>query len=234
MNFFRISCFFITFVLVSCNPIDIRNEQRFSDVLSIVVSENGVKYIENRFSTFLIEGLDTIPEETCGFASYVVDFENQPKETPPFEARLLSWKELGASTFRYIQGGILSDYKDTLFSASFNSNLRHFIFLTVNHQKILKDDDYRYELLCCKDSVDKNGIMTMYLKTKLNSPGTDSVRVNINYLIAFNIRKLWDEQIAQGNDSLIRFNLKYSNRTDSVGNIIYSLYNKTVRIPLIP
>lgn len=221
MNFLKISCFFIAFFIVSCNPIDVGNEQHFSEILSVVVNENGVKHLENRFSTFSTNALDTIPEETCGIASFIVDFNSQDT-LPPFEASLLSWRELGTSTFR-IQGNILSDYKDTLYSASFDSNLRHFIFLTVSHQKILKDDDYRYELLCSKDSIDVNGIMTMYLKTKLNSHGIDSVQVNVNYLIAFNIRKLWEDQINQGNDTL-KFNLKYSNRIDSVGNPVYSSY----------
>jgi len=235
MNFLKISCFFIVFFIVSCNPIEMGNEQHFSGILSIVVNENGIKTIENKFSTFTVQdlGLDTIPEETCGLASFVVDFDNQPEKTPPFDAKLLSWEKLGTSTFR-IQGEITDAYEDTLYSASFDQNLRHFIFLIVNHQKMLKDDIYRYELLCCKDSVDVKGIMTMYLKTKHDTQGIDTVPMNRSFLIAFNIRTLWNEQTAQGNDTL-KFNLKYSNRTDSIGNIIYSSYGKNpVKLPLIP
>ncbi len=72
----------------------------------------------------------------------------------------------------------------------------------VDHREILKDDVYRYELLYCKDSIDANGITTMYLKTKLNSPGIDTVQVNVNYLIASvtdehfeHIEKLGDDTV---------------------------------------
>ncbi len=52
MNFLKISSFLIALFIVSCNPLDVGNEQHFSEVLSIVVNENGVKHLENRFSTF--------------------------------------------------------------------------------------------------------------------------------------------------------------------------------------
>jgi hypothetical protein len=194
----------LSFVLVSCTPLDVRNEQRFSDVISIVTEDKDIK---NSFATF---SLDIKPEGDWGIASYMVDFENQPANTPPFQARLISWDKRDTSAFRYMPEVIDSTYKDTLLSISSVLNLDHFMFITAT-QRALRDDVYSYELVCKVDS-----FITMYLNAKLDSRGIDTIRVERKPLIAFNISPLWDEQIAQGNDSIIRFNLKYSSRTDSI------------------
>ena len=221
MNFLKVSCFVIVFAFASCNPLNIKNEQGFSDVLSIVVNKDGVKYIKNSYSTFTAQALDTIPEESCGVASYIVDYENQPANTPPYEANLISWKKLG-SPFKYISGSIHDSYNDTVLSISSVLNLEHFMFLYVD-QKVPEDYVYGYELLCCKDSVE-NERMVMYLKTKLYSEGIDSISRNRSSIIAFDILPFLEDQIKQGNDSLIQFNLKYSYKTDLIGNLIYSAY----------
>ncbi|MDR0232654.1 MAG: hypothetical protein LBI82_11125 [Dysgonamonadaceae bacterium] len=231
MNFLKVSCLLIIFVLSSCSPLDVKNEQRFTDVVSIVISEDGVKYIKNRFSTFISQNLDTIPEETCGFASYIVDFDNQPVQVPPYRADSILWNKIDTSTFRYMSGSILKSYNDIFLSVALDLHLNQFIFFTVG-QKVPEDYSYRYELLCNKDSVDKNGIITMYLKTKIDVPGVDTIPVNRKSLIAFNIRAFWDNQIAQGKDSII-FNLKYSSKIDSMGNPIYSSYgSKPIGFPI--
>ena len=224
MNFLKVSCFLSSvFCLLSCKPIDIKNEQHFSDVVSIVVFDNDIKYIKNSYSTFLAQGLDTIQGETCGFASYIVNYDEQPAITPPFEADLISWKRFDVSSFQYMSGSILDTYKETMLSISSVLNLNQFMFLTVD-QKTPEDYIYNYELLCCKDSVDKNDIITMYLKTKLGVQGIDTVPVNRKSMIAFNIFPFLEDQIKQGNDSLIQFNIKYSSKTDPIGNPVYSSY----------
>ena len=225
MNFLRISCFFISFALVSCVPLNVKNEQHFSDVVSIVVHENDVKYIKNTYTTFVAQALDTIPEETCGYATYFVDFDAQPSNVPPFEANLISWDKLDTSTFKYMSGNILdSSYKDTLLSISSILNLDHFMFISVT-QKVPEDYIFSYRLLCPKDSVDSLGIVSMYLETKkLDLQGIDTIPVNRTPLIVFNILPFLEDQIKQGNDSLVQFNLNYSYRTDSIGNPVYSSY----------
>jgi hypothetical protein len=212
MNFLKISCFFIVFVLVSCIPIDIKNEQRFSEVISIVIENKDIK---NSFSTF---SLDIKPEGACGFASYTVNFDKQPAHTPPFEAKLISWSKIDTSTFRYMPEIIDSAYKDTLLSISETLNLDHFMFITVT-QKVFENDIYSYKLLCHVDSV-----ITMYLNTRLDSQGIDTIVINKSSVTAFNILPFLKDQIRQGNDSLIQFNLQYAAKTDSIGDPVYASY----------
>ena len=236
MNFLRISCFFILFVLISCNSLDVKNQQNFSNVLSIVVYENDVKCIKNAFSTFVAQALDTIPEETCGYATYIVDFDVQSSNVPPFEANLISWDKLDTSTFKYMSGSILeSSYKDTLLSIASISNLDHFMFISVT-QNVPEDYIFNYKLVCPKDSVDSLGIVSMYLKAKeLDPQGIDTIPVSRTSLIAFNILPFLEDQIKQGNDSLVQINLKFSYRTDSIGNPVYSSYKSNpVKIKLNP
>jgi len=231
MNFLRISCFFILFVFVSCKPLDVKNQQYFTGVVSIVVNENDVKYIKNTFSTFVAQGLDTIPEETCGRATYFVDFDVQPSSVPPFEANLISWDRLDTSTFKYMSGNIIdSTYNNTMLSISFTLNLNHFIFITATTRKAPNDSIYSYKLLCNKDSVNNN-IINMYLKASLE-PKIGAISIDSITLIAFNILPFWEDQIAQGKDT-IKFNLNYSNRTDSIGNPIYSSYiSNPIKLPV--
>lgn len=236
MNSLKVSCCIVLLVLVSCIPLDIKNEQHFSEVISIVVNEN--KDIKNSFSTF---SLDIKPEGAgvCGLASYTVDFENQPAGTPPFEAKYINWIEIDTSAFRYIPASIAdstymdsifsnSAYKDTLLSVASVLNLDHFMFITAT-QKVLEDDIYSYELLCDADSV-----ITVYLSARLDSQGVDTIPVSKSQVIAFDILPFLEDQIQQGNDSLIRFNLQYASRTDSTGKPKYLPYRSNpVKLPII-
>ena len=215
MNFLKISCFSIAFVLVSCIPLDVKNEQHFSDVISIVVAD---KEIKNSISNF---SLDSKPEGVCGRATYTVNFDNQPANVPPFQARLISWNEIKLSTFRYTSD-IETSYKDPLLSIASVLNLDHFMFITTT-QRAFRDDKYIYELVCRTDSVNNTN---MFLHTKLYEQGTDTISVIGRSLIAFDIRAFLSNQIAQGNDSIIQFNLQYATRTDSIGKLVYSAYNR--------
>ncbi len=214
--------FMIGNFLLSCNPIETVDEQHFSDIASVIVTKNGEKCMENTYSLFIFPALDTLPEGTCGFASYTVNFDNQHSNLPPFISRLISWNTLDTSAFRYMSGSIADTYKDTVLSIASNLNIEQFMFLSVS-QKVPGDYIYDYELLCCKDSVDKNNIITMYLKPKLDSQGIDTTAVSRNSTIVFNMQSFWEDQIQQGKDT-IKFNIKFSYRTDSIGNPVYTSY----------
>ena len=225
MSFWKVNILALCCIVSSCNSLDNKNEQTFSDIVSIIVVEDGEKYIKNSYAFFSSLSLDTIPEGTCGLATYYVDYDKQLPGNPSFQSDLISWNTLDISTFRLVPEIIADEYIDTIASIVSATIVDQILFLPIT-QRASYDSVFDYELLCNPDSVDSKGLIDMYLHAKLITPGAEVANINRDVTLAFNILPFLEQQILQGNDSLIQINLNYANRFDSDRGLRYSSYRR--------
>ena len=223
MSFWKVNIFVLCCIVSSCNSLDFKNKQSFSDIASIIVVEEGEKYIKNSYSIFSSLSLDTIPEGTCGLASYFVDYDNQLSDKLPFNAELISWNTLDVSSFQLEPEIISDEYTNTIVSIVSTTLVDQFLFLPIT-QRMSYDSVFDYELLCNTDSVDSREVINMYLRARLVTQGADTTKTDRNVMLTFNILPFLEQQVLQGNDSLIQFNLNYANKFDSETGLRYLSY----------
>lgn len=236
MKYFPAILFFL--FLLACGSPDINNIQYFSEIPSIIVSENDQEYVKNKYTEFTSESLDTA-KGPCGFASYMIDFDNQPQNTPPFEIGSFVWENFPLSSFKMMSGEITDSYTELMLGVSDTIILNQYFFFSVK-QNVPAEEKYRYELLCNTDSIETDSITNikstiMFLRAEKIQAQNDTVKITTLTPVVFDLSTFLENQIQQGNDSFASFKLKYASRTNSEGNIVYAYYSKNpIKIVLNP
>ncbi|MDR2087082.1 MAG: hypothetical protein LBP72_07890 [Dysgonamonadaceae bacterium] len=135
--------------------------------------------------------------DDCIEATFTINYSNQPSDKY-YTATEISYVLLNNDSVIVKTGDMIDDHNDSVKSIALNTSPYYNgnIFVQINREEV-NNHLYDYDLIFNPDSIDENGIHTVFLKSKKEDKMSGS-QTNSN-LETFNLRSLF---AAYGKDSL--------------------------------
>ncbi|MDR0507668.1 MAG: hypothetical protein LBH32_12765 [Dysgonamonadaceae bacterium] len=181
-----------------------------------------------------------VKEGDCMRASYTIDFDNQPTGSLYYTATNVSIYPLNKRTLRIEGGDMIDDHNDSI------NNIRQIFgeiyfdgkIFVIADQQGNANQLYKLEAICNPDSVDENGIHTVYLKSKKDNETSGDSKTSVSTEEAIDMNPML---AAYGKDSIyslnkevifryVNFNLKYQSGTVDGAPVYRSYGNSPITV----
>ena len=165
----------------------------------------------------------------CIYASYTINFDKQPT-SDRVTVTDVEYLLLPKRGVRMDSGDMINEYNDSILGVQLSSSLSFYGNLFVQAvQQGRSGQEYELELICNPDSIDANGVNTVFLKSKAIKSGSGDNLVDIGTMEAFDLNPLIS---AYGKDTIVSdqrckvlsLNFKYQ-ISDEEGVPVYHLFN---------
>ena len=218
------------FVLGMVSCLDGENKSTYRSAAVIVDNHTtgGVTMSVPYYGTIFAPELKDVNDGDCIYASYAINFDKQPSPER-YTATDIQYQVLPKREVRIETGSMINEYNDSILGIQLSTNLAFYGNLFVQTlQKGPNGQQYELELICNPDSIDANGINTVFLKSKA-SKGVNGNLIDIETMEAFNLNPLIsaygkDTLISEQRYRILSLNFKYQIGDDD-GEPLYRLFN---------